>query len=305
MLIALAGLVSAATIARGFVGYFNHFVSAPDWLVMGVVLVAITLIAVRGIVESAVANAVVTFFQVGGLVWIVVTGAMAIPAIELPELAEFVPTNRLALSGVMAGAFLAFYAFIGFEDMVNIAEEVRDPVTTIPRGIVLALIISTLLYISLTAVAVIIVAPSELAASTVPLTLVCANAPRCAPVFISLVGLTVINGALIQIIMASRIFFGMSRSGWLPAFLSSVHPVRRTPVVATLIAGAIALLLALTLPFVSLAKLTSAMVLFIFVLVNAALIVIKRRGETPAEVKPVSIWVPVLGLAGSLLILVY
>jgi amino acid transporter len=210
----------------------------------------------------------------------------------------------MAWSGVFAGAFLAFYAFIGFEDMVNIAEEVRDPAVTIPRGIMLAFAISTVIYVLLVAVAVITVLPAVLAESDAPLVVVCEAVPGCAPVMISLIGLTVINGALIQIIMASRIFYGMSRSGWLPRFLASVHSVRRTPVVATLIAGGIALLLALTLPFVSLAKLTSALVLTVFVLVNAALIVIKRRGEPPAEVTPVSIWVPVAGLLGSLVILI-
>jgi APA family basic amino acid/polyamine antiporter len=154
-------------------------------------------------------------------------------------------------------------------------------------------------------IAVITVAPAVLAASDAPLTVICEATPGCTPVFISLIGLTVINGALIQIIMASRILFGMSRSGWLPAFLSRLHAKSRTPMVATLIAGGIALLLALLLPFLSLAKLTSAIVLSIFVLVNAALIVIKRRGEVPADVKPAPMWVPLFGLAGSLLILIY
>jgi APA family basic amino acid/polyamine antiporter len=268
-------------------------------------LLAITLVAARGIVESALVNALFTVLQVGGLIWIIIAGAAALPELELPALTEFLPVNRLAWGGVMAGAFLAFYAFIGFEDMVNIAEEVRDPAATIPRGIMLALIISTVIYILLMVIAVITVAPAVLAASDAPLTVICEATPGCTPVFISLIGLTVINGALIQIIMASRILFGMSRSGWLPAFLSRLHAKSRTPMVATLIAGGIALLLALLLPFLSLAKLTSAIVLSIFVLVNAALIVIKRRGEVPADVKPAPMWVPLFGLAGSLLILIY
>lgn len=148
-----------------------------------------------------------------------------------------------------------------------------------------------------------LVAPAVLAGSDAPLTDVCAAASHCSPVFISLIGLTVINGALVQIIMASRIFYGMSRSGWLPKFLSAVHAGRQTPLPAIFIAGGLALLLALTLPILSLAKLTSGLVLTVFVLVNLALVVIKRQGPAPAEVRPVPLAVPVAGLLCSALIL--
>lgn len=303
LLIALAGLVSAATIARGFVGYFQVFVDVPDELIMIAVLAAITLLAARGIIESALANAVVTIVQVGGLVWIITAGIVAWPTFDVPAMAEFIPADNLAWSGVIAGAFLAFYAFIGFEDMVNLAEEVREPARTIPKAIVLAFVLAAIVYVLLATVAVIAVAPVALSASEIPLVAVCEQVPWCSPLFINLISLTVINGALIQIIMAARIFYGMSKQGWLPPFLSVVHPKRRTPLVATLLAGGIALMLALTLPFVSLAKLTSAMVLTIFILVNASLIVIKRRQPVPEDVRPIWLVVPVAGLVGSVLIL--
>ena len=303
LMIALAGLVSAATITHGFVGYFAEFVRVPGWLVIVAVILLLTFVAIRGIVESAVLNAVFTVLQVGGLFWIIGAGAAALPTVALPEPAEFLPQSAATWSAVFAGAFLAFYAFIGFEDMVNIAEEVREPQTTIPRGIMLAFALSSIIYVLLTLVAVLLVLPAELSGSDAPLSLICEIAPGCTPGFISLIGLTVVNGALIQLIMASRIFYGMSRAGWLPGFLSRVDVVRRTPVIATLIAGGVTLIMALALPFLSLAKLTSGLVLTIFVLVNASLIVIKRRGDEPAGVNLVSMWIPALGLAGSLLML--
>ena len=305
LVIALAGLVSAATIARGFVGYFTNFLILPWWLIVAIALVVLTLIAARGIVESAVVNAGFTLTQVFGLVWIIVAGLFAVPDAEVPAMSEFLPSSGLAWGGVMAGAFLAFYAFIGFEDMVNIAEEVRDPQATIPRGIMAAFALSTVIYVLLAAVAVIAVGPALLAGSDAPLAAVCAEITGCYPALISLIGLTVVNGALIQIIMASRIVYGMSRSGWLPGFFAAVDARRRTPVRATVLAGAVALLLALTLPFISLAKLTSTLVLTIFILVNLSLIVIKRREPAPEGVAPTALWVPALSLAGSVFILLY
>ncbi len=303
LMIAMAGLVSAATITHGFVGYLSEFVSVPRWLVIITAILLLTFVAIRGIVESAILNAVFTVLQVGGLFWLIGSGAAAMPTVVLPDPTDFIPLSAAAWSAVFAGAFLAFYAFIGFEDMVNIAEEVREPRKTIPHGIMLAFALSSIIYVILTLVAVLLVLPVELSGSDAPLSLICEIAPGCAPGFISLIGLTVLNGALIQVIMASRIFYGMSRAGWLPEFLSRVDVVRRTPVTATVIAGGITLFMALALPFLSLAKLTSALVLTIFVLVNASLIVIKRRGDEPVGVNLISIWIPVLGLAGSLLML--
>ena len=116
--------------------------------------------------------------------------------------------------------------------------------------------------------------------------------------------LAVINGALIQIIMAARIFYGMSCNGWLPAFFKVVSARTHTPLRATFIAGAMVLMLALALPLVSLAKITSGVVLVVFTLVNLALIRIKRLGPVPAGVRPVPMWVPVLGALASVSILI-
>ena len=304
LLITLAGLVSAATMARGFVGYFHVFFATPAWLVLLVVLSALTLIALRGIAESARVAAVLTLVEVGGLLWVIAVASPNLANLDTLSLGETIPLTGVAWYGVLGGTFLAFFAFIGFEDMVNIAEEVKHPQRTIPRGIVFAFIVSAVLYVLVALVAISTIPPEALAASEAPLADVYRIATGRPAVIISLIGLVaVINGALIQIIMASRIFYGMSRNGWLPAFLGEVNPRTHTPVRATLIAGMLVLILALNLPLISLAKITSAMVLGVFVIINLSLLRIKRLYPAPAGVRSLPIVVPLIGALASLFIL--
>jgi len=299
-LIAVAGLVSAATMARGFVGYFNQFVAVDAAIVVVVLISALTLLAVRGIAESARAAALLTLVEAGGLLWVIaVASPNALSLAEVP-FAEVFSADAGVWPGVFAGAFLAFFAFIGFEDMVSIAEEVKNPQRNIPRGIVLAFVFSTTLYLLITFVAIGTLPIDELAQSDAPLADVYSAATGRSVVFISMIGLVaVINGALIQIIKAARVFYGMSCNGWLPAFFGVVNPRTGTPVRSTLVAGAIVLLLSLLLPLLSLAKLTSGMVLLVFMLVNLALIRIRFMGPAPEGVRPVPLWVPVSGAIAS------
>ncbi|UCG71426.1 MAG: amino acid permease [Chromatiales bacterium] len=305
LLISLAGLVSAATMARGFVGYFNVFMPAPAELIIALNVVVLTLVAARGIRESVFAAAILTLIEAGGLCWVIGAAAPNLAELQNLAVADVVPLAGDAWPGVLAGAFLAFFAFIGFEDMVNIAEEVKHPRRTIPVGIVLAFAFSSVLYLLVAMVSITTLSPAELAASEAPLPDVYAAATARSPVFLSLIGLVAVtNGALIQIIMASRIFFGMSRNGWLPAVLGHIHPRTSTPVLATLIAGGLVLILAMLLPLVSLAKTTSAMVLVVFTLINVSLWRIKQRDPKPADVRCLPVAVPVIGAAASLFILV-
>jgi amino acid transporter len=221
------------------------------------------------------------------------------------SVADTIPLTGQAWQGVLGGTFLAFFAFIGFEDMVNIAEEVKHPRRTIPRGIIIAFIVSTVLYVLVTVVAMATIPPATLAASEAPLADVYTFATGRPAVLISLIGLVaVINGALIQIIMASRIFYGMSCNGWLPVFLGKVSQRTHTPVRATLVAGALTMVLALVLPLISLAKITSAMVLGVFVVINLSLLRIKRREPAPSDVRSLPMAVPLIGALASAFILV-
>ncbi len=292
----LVGIVSAATLANGFVGYLRVFITLPDQLVIIGFILALAALAAWGISESVWAATLITLLELFGLglVLFVTSGSF----MELPERwPELLPrADGEVWTGVFLGAFLAFYAFIGFEDMVNVAEEVKNPRRNLPRAIVLALTISTLLYV-LVALAAVLALPIEtLAHSGAPLALIVEQRGGLSPAGISLISLAAVsNGALIQIIMASRVVYGMSRQGLAPSALGAVNSRTRTPLVATVAVTAVALAFALWLPLVRLAQLTSLVTLIVFALINLALLRLKRAAPHPQGIVRYPLWVPVIG----------
>jgi amino acid transporter len=208
--------------------------------------------------------------------------------------------GNATFAGVILGAFLAFFAFIGFEDMVNVAEEVERPERNLPLGILIALCVSTVIYLLVVLVALTSVPMERLAESKAPLALIYQHVTGRSPILISSIGLlAVINGALVQIIMAARIFYGMSAKGWLPRALGTINPTTRTPVTATVVVAVIIILLATWFPLVHLASATSFLVLAVFGLVNLALVALKRRQPAVVGVMPCPVWVPVAGAVTS------
>ena len=300
LLIILAGVVSAATIARGFVGYLHQFVPLSSTLVIVLLVIALGALAAWGIVESVRAAALLTLVELFGLLlvlWVAAPGGEAIVA-GLQSM-----STSMAISdwhGILLGGILAFYAYIGFEDMVNVAEEVRNPVVNLPRAILIALLVSTLLYMAVALVAVSSGPVSELANSDAPLAFLYQRATGDAPTLISIIAMfAVVNGALIQIIMASRVCYGLSRQGWLPAIFSRVHRVTRTPLIATLLVSLLVLIMALWLPIETLARGASLLLLMVFSLVNLSLWSIKRRADLPSAGFSVPVWVPAAGFVSS------
>jgi len=300
LLVALAGIVSAATLTRGFVGYLQVLLDVPPVIVLVAAPLALGAVAAWGISESMWVAAVLTLFEILGLAIVV---AVAAPGLaELPaRWQELVPAASLqAWQGIALAAFLAFYAFLGFEDMVNVAEEVRAPERAMPVAILIALTVATALYGTVVLVSVLAVAPSALAQSDAPLALVFEAATGRPPLLIGWIGvLAVLNGALVQMVMGARMLYGMSRRRWLPAALGRVHARTRTPVIATAVVTALVLVLALWVPLVGLAGATSTLVLVVFALVNAALIRLKRALPAPPGVRPWPPWVPWAGLAST------
>jgi len=299
-LIIVTGVVSAATIVNGFVGYLQVFVAVPDALAIVLVVLALGMLAVWGITESVAAATVVTLIEVSGLLFIVVVagGSLATLPARLPELIP--PADSRVWQGIVVGAFLAFYAFIGFEDMVNVAEEVHDPTRTLPRAILLALAAATVLYIVVALVAVLALLPAELAETRAPLALIYERSTGQAPTLITLISLfAIINGALIQIVMGSRVLYGMSREGWIPQWLGRVHARTRTPHLATLLVAATILVLALGFPLEGLARFTSFVILVVFALINLALLRIKRRAPHPPGIRTCPAWLPWAGFLGT------
>jgi APA family basic amino acid/polyamine antiporter len=301
LLVASAGIVSAATIINGSVGYLEEFLALPHAVGIFLILGLLAGLALWGIGESVTAAAVFTIMEIGALllvVW-VAKGSLA----DLPARGQELipPLDATAWAGVMGGAMLAFYAFLGFEDLVNVAEEARDVTRTMPAAIILTLAITVLLYVAVTTVSVLTVAPAELAASDAPLALVFERGSGGPATAISGIAIfAVLNGALIQIIMASRVIYGLADQGEIPRRLAYVNPHTRTPVAATLLVTGIILVLALLVPLERLAEATSTIVLIVFSLVNLALLAIKRRGTpAPAGVRVWPSWIPVAGFVAS------
>lgn len=312
LLIVTSGIVSSAAIARGFVGYLHVFVDVPAPVAIALLVVALGVVAAWGIAESAALAVVSTLAEVGGLllvIWVARHSVVALPA-RLPEL---IPGFDAATwSGIALGAFLAFYAFIGFEDMVNVAEEVRDPVRTMPVAILLATGATVALYLVLAVVAVLSVPVPELDAAEAPLALIYQRATGGSPAVITVIGLfAVVNGGLIQMIMAARALYGMSRQGWLPAFLGVTHPRTQTPLRTTAIVTAAVLVVALALPVEAAASLTSLVVLVVFSLVNLALVRLRHRAPARLDTIPAAAhhwrcwrWTPHAALALCLVLIV-
>jgi len=305
-LIIVTGVVSAATIVKGFVGYLHVFAPVPDVVAITLVVLALGGLAVWGISESVKAATFITLIEIGGLLFIVFVagGSLATLPERLPELLP--PADPLAWQGILLGAFLAFYAFIGFEDMVNVAEEVRDPTHTLPRAILLALAGASILYILVALVAVLALPPAELAETRAPLALIYERTTGEAPTLITLISLfAIINGALIQIVMGARVLYGMSREGWIPNWLGRIHVRTQTPHLATALVTGVILVLALWFPLVALAKFTSFVILVVFALINFSLIRIKRRDPSPTGVRTYPAWIPWAGFLSTTAFVLY
>lgn len=288
------GITSAAALAQGFAGYLGSFVAVPTAIASVSLIIVLGAIAIKGIGESAKAAAIFTIVEVLGLLLIIWFGRGAFGEVDVSGVLAIDPA--VGIGGLIAGTFLAFYAFIGFEDMVNVAEEAKNPHKTMPLAVLIALIVSTILYLLVVVVATTLVSPAELAASGAPLTLVFERSGASNVLILSFIGMVAaVNGVIVQIIMGSRILYGLARQGWLSDKLAVVHSTYKTPVAATLVVLVIMIVGTLLLPLVSLAQLTSLLVLSIFTLVNISLIFIKRRAKDHRGYITVPVFVPYVG----------
>jgi APA family basic amino acid/polyamine antiporter len=314
LLVALAACVSAATVARGFAGYLTSIAPVTPWVAIVGLIVVLGGLASWGIREAAWAAASMTIVEVGGLLVVTFAGADSLTELpaRLPELLP--PLQAEAWLSVGSAALLCFYAFLGFEDMVNVAEEVEDVQRVLPMAILLALGATILIYLSLTLVIVLSIDPAELAESEAPLADVYRLLTGRSAVWISLVGvLAMTNGALIQIIKASRMLYGLAGEGHLPAVLSRVHPKRHTPIVATSLVTGLAGVLALGLPIGRLAEATAVITLATFALANLALCCLKLRESSQESQEPptadgvatVPFVIPLLGFVVSAAFLLF
>ncbi len=295
------GIVSSAAVAIGAAGYLGVFVPLPRGALVVAVVLVLGAVAAWGILQSVVLASLFTLIEVGGLV-MVIAAALGADVPILAGLTTLPPAEPAVLSGIAAASLLAFFAFIGFEDLANVAEEARDPHRDLPLAMALTLVIATVLYVLVAAVAVAAVPPAELAAAPAPLSLVFQRLAGTSPATIGVIAIVAtLNTVLAQMTMATRVIYGMARLGDLPAVLGRVHAGTGTPILATAVLVAAVIALALAVPLESLAKGTSIATLLVFALVNLALIRLKRRPEGSAGPHvTVPRWVPVAGLATCL-----
>lgn len=296
-LVILTGVVSAAALAVATTGFLLDMIAFPRAL--GIVLLVLLMggVAAWGIGQSVAVVTLITVIECGALAyaaWAADAGVADFAA----RWSELVPPMQpAAWAGIFSGAFLAFYAFIGFEDMVNLAEEVRNVRRVLPVALVASVVVATLLYLWVGVAAVLSVPPDELAAANTPLATVVQGEGWYATTGMRLVSLlTGINGALVQVIMASRVAYGLARRDQAPGWLGNVNPATRTPVRATALVTAVVLALALFFPLTTLARITSSIILVVFGLVCLSLWRIARRdpdrsGEGPRFPR----WVPLAG----------
>lgn len=290
--IVVAGTISAAAVLRGGAGYLISVVDLPFvWVVVGLGAF-LTFVALVGVLESLAFAALFTAIELLGLVLVVWAGVGAEPV------AEWTAPPPPVWTGIGAAAVLAFFAFIGFEDIVNMAEEVANPERTLPRAILISLVITSLIYAGVSLAAVRAVPRDVLAGSERPLALVWETATGKSAAFLSLIAVAAaLNGVLAQIVMAARVLFGLGKRDARLEIFHRAHPTLGTPVLATCLLGVAVVAAALSLPVASLAGLTSTVLLSVFVLVNLSLIFLKsREPEAPFRVPA---WVPYSGLLAA------
>lgn len=293
------GIVSSSAVAIGSAGYIREFVSASEGLVILILLVMIGVVASYGILESVVAASVFTIIEIGGLLVIIVAAALSDVQISV---AVFPPLEPAILTGIGFASLLAFFAFIGFEDLANVAEEAKTPERDLPLAMAITLVLSTVLYVAVAVVAVSAARPDELAASKAPLSLVFQRVAHLSPATISAIAIiATLNTILAQLTMVSRVIYGMARQGDLPKTLARVNRATNTPLIATWLAVAASLVLALVAPIERLAEGTSIATLVVFAAVNVSLIALRRKGtphQSGAYRAPV--WSPWMGLITAL-----
>lgn len=301
-----AGVVSAAGLSIAFAGqYLQTFVEVPVVPVAIVFLAVLAALNARGIRESMGANFVMTAIEVSGLVIVVVVVGFLLAGGggDVSRVTQ-VPEGTGVASAVLAGAIIAYYSFVGFETSANMIEEVKEPSKMYPRALFAALGAAGLVYVLVGLASSIALPPEKLSSSSGPLLAVVEASGVAIPSWLfSLIALiAVANGALLTMIMASRLTYGMAEQGLLPRALSRVLPGRQTPWVAILATTLVAMLLTLVGDLALLAETVVLLLLFVFLSANISVLVL-RRDRVDHDHFRVWTFVPVLGVASCLLLL--
>ncbi len=290
-------LVAAAAVALGFASYVGHFTEVPDRAVAVGLLVFEAIVACMGVARSAKMTVVLSGIQVTGLLCIIVIGIPHVGDVDLLEGAARGP--------VLGGAALVFFAFIGFDEVITLAEETKDPTRVVPRALLGALAISTVLYVAVAVSAVSVLGSSALGESPRPLADVMAHVlgNGASDVVAAIAALSTVNTSLLAITAGSRLLYGMANAAALPAGLAKIHPKTRAPVRAILLAVFVGIGFVLVGDLELVASVTDFAIYVVFVAVNVTVIILRYRRpdvsrpfRSPWSVGRIPV-LPLLGLA--------
>ena len=244
-----SGVTSAATASKAFgETYLRQFIELPTWAVAAVFILGLALINFRGVGESVKANVVLTCIELSGLLLIIVVGIYAVAQGrgEPSRLVEINTGETGVFLAITAATSLAFFAMVGFEDSVNMAEECHDPPRIFPKAMLIGMAVAALIYVLVSVLSSMLVPAADLAAakSGALFRVLEAGAPGFPLAVFGAIGLfAVVNSALINMLMASRLLYGMSNERILPTIFGRVHPTRRTPWVSIVFTSVLALIL--------------------------------------------------------------
>ncbi|MBT2338439.1 MULTISPECIES: APC family permease [Pseudomonas] len=301
-----AAVTSAAGLSLAFAGdYLAAFIQVSPHIAALIFLLLIALLNARGIKESLGANLVMTVIELCGLLLVIVAAVWFFRSgdAHLQSALQFKPGVSPWLA-VLGAALLAFYSFVGFETSANLAEEIRDVRRVYPRALFGALITAGVVYMAVGVAASSVLSMDQLVATSAPLLEVVrvsglSISPR---VFAFIALVAVANGALLTMIMASRLAYGMACQGLLPEPLAKVLPQRRTPWVAIIATTLVSIALTLTGTLATLAETVVLLLLFVFLSTNLAVLVLRRDSVAKDHFR-VPTWVPVMAIVSCLILL--
>ncbi len=298
--VACGCIVSLAAASRAFAGYSQQFINIPDSLLVVLFISVLSFINFRGMSESSFVNMFCTALEATGLLLIIVFGLYFLDSADIPQAS--LAAEASPGWGLWIGASLAFYAFMGFEDLANVAEEAKNPQKHIPIAIMCSLVVAALFYTLIGWISTEFVSTEDLVKSSAPLVLVMQkiNAPL-SPTVIAVISLfAVANTALLNGITGSRLLYGMAEENLLPAKIFAVHEKNKTPHVAIGIVFIIAILLGVFSNIEVLAGATSLLLLLTFCMVHISVIRL-RKVETKSFQLP--IFIPIIGVSTCLFLI--
>ncbi|TRZ74709.1 MAG: amino acid permease [Actinobacteria bacterium] len=293
---AIALLVASATVALGFSRYLREFVNVDSRVSAIAIIMVMSVISMLGMQRAGWVIVGLGLIKVGGLVWVCIVG--------LPYLGSVDLVSNVAIGGVFNGAALVFFAFIGFDEVITLAEETRSPRKTVPRALLLSLVISTVLYVGVSIIATSVLGVEALSNSTKPLAdiLLITNGKTASSAMAVVALISTASTVLLALTSASRMLYGTASSGDLPRRFAAVYK-RRVPLFSLVVSAGVASLLVLLEDISLLAEATDVIIYAMFIIVNLVVLILRRTKpdlHRPFAVKGHVRGVPVLPILGLL-----